>query len=204
VKISFFLLLIFLLSSCVEDQVNKKEYKIYNLIEQGSGIYKITNKDVKPSEVKNNPHEEILYINDKIIRIERKNKYGNLTDDFSVPAITKFEYNSDDQVSEIAYFNKDHIRATHNLFRYHKIEYIYDDLNRVTIEIYKDVNSKFLDVPRDSLGNISKENFISPVLTYEYLEDQIRIKAFDKNFALLKEIIGDKPCIPFIDCGENE
>ncbi len=72
------------------------------------------------------------------------------------------------------------------------------------MEFYKDVNSKFLEIPKDSTGKIIYKNFISPILSFEYLKNKIKIKAFDKNLNLLKESIGNKPCIPFIDCGENE
>jgi len=72
------------------------------------------------------------------------------------------------------------------------------------MEIYRDAESKFLEVPRNINGEIVKKDFLAPVLTYEYLDDKLRIKALDKNFNLLKEVVGDKPCVPFIDCGEND
>ena len=72
------------------------------------------------------------------------------------------------------------------------------------MEIYRDENYKFLNVPRDDSGNIAKIDFLAPVLTYEYLGDALKIKALDQNFNLLKEVVGDKPCVPFIDCGNGE
>ena len=91
-----------------------------------------------------------------------------------------------------------------DIFGYWSIEYIYDETGRVRMEIYRDAEFKFLRVPRNMSGDIAKKNFIAPILTYEYNNDTLKIKAFDENFNLLKEAIGDKPCIPFIDCGEAD
>ena len=103
----------------------------------------------------------------------------------------------------LRYFDSFGNKWEDDLFGYWSIEYIYDNQNRIVMEIYRDSYSSFLEVPLDENKNISSNNFIPPILTYEYLDDNFRIKAFDKNFNLLKEVIGDKPCVPFIDCGES-
>ena len=72
------------------------------------------------------------------------------------------------------------------------------------MEIYRDSKSRFLKVPCDMNGKIIKQDFLAPIITYQYLDDKLRIKAFDQNFNLLKEVIGNKPCIPFIDCGDDD
>ena len=102
------------------------------------------------------------------------------------------------------YFDKDGRKWEDDVFGYWSVEYIYDEKDRVRMEIYRDAESRFLEVPRDNSGNIAKINFLAPVLSYEYIDNKLRIKALDQNFNLLKEVLGDKPCIPFIDCGEND
>jgi hypothetical protein len=176
----------------------------YNLIKPGNGIYAIVEKNVTEEKTKNNSFEKKYFNEGKIIKIERYNTKGKLTDDFFVPAITKFEYDSDNHVKFVKYYNKKNHKAIDNNFGYWSIEYIYDNENRVVMEIYRDAESKFLEVPRNINGEIVKKDFLAPVLTYEYLDDKLRIKALDKNFNLLKEVVGDKPCVPFIDCGEND
>lgn len=63
---------------------------------------------------------------------------------------------------------------------------------------------EFLKLPPHYQNNITLQNFLSPILTYEYKNNKVFVKAFDENFNLLKETEGNKPCIPFIDCGEND
>ena len=183
---------------------NQKNNVQYNLITPENGIYAITKKDVFKEETKNHPFEKKYFNENRIIKIERYNKEGKLTDDFFVPAITKFEYDSENHVKFVKYYNKENHKAIDNNFGYWSIEYIYDHKDRVVMEIYRDTEFKFLEVPRNMNGEIVKKDFLAPILTYEYLGNKLRIKAFDKNFNLLKEVIGDKPCVPFIDCGEND
>lgn len=195
-----------LLSSC-RSKIDNSEIigrVQYNLIQPGNGIYAITKKNVEEELTNNFDYEKIFYKKNKVIKIERYNKNGNLTDDFSVSAITKFEYDITGNVKIIKYFDRNGKPAENEMFGYWSIEYIYDEQHRVRMEIYRDSESKFLTVPRNNSGEIAKINFISPVLTYEYIGDNLKIKALDKNFNLLKEVYGDKPCIPFIDCGEND
>jgi len=203
--IILFFSLILLLSGCTETKSVNNIYSFqYNLIEPGNGIYVITDKNIEKEKTKNNDFEMIHYNNNRIEKIERFNKDGNLSDDFNVSAITEFEYNSDGNIKYLKQYDKDGNKSEDEVFGYWSVEYIYDEQNRVVMEIYRDKESKFLKVPLDKSGNFEKINFLSPVLTYEYIGNDIKIKAFDQNFNLLKEIYGDKPCLPFIDCGENE
>ncbi len=206
-KILTFLTTIAFLFGCQNDlqkpKVTESTIK-YNLIEPANGIYVIIKKNVKKEDLPDNYYEAVYYNNGKISKIERHNKQGDLTDNLSVAAITIFEYNSDENVKYVKYFDKGNKKAVDKKFGYWSIEYIYDEYNRVKMEIYRDADNKFLSVPRDNLGKIVKKDFLAPVLTYEYLGNNLRIKALDKNFNLLKEVLGDKPCVPFIDCGENE
>jgi len=188
---------------------SKNETKVtesikYNLIEPGNGIYVITEKNVTKENTANRAFETVYYKDDRVTKIERYNNLGELSDNLSVAAITKFEYNSDNKVKYLKYFDKDGKNSEDEIFGYWSVEYIYDNLGRVRMEIYRDAESKFLKVPRDNSGNIAKINFLSPVLTYEYIDEKIKIKALDQNFNLLKEVLGDKPCVPFIDCGESD
>lgn len=194
---------VFMSTGC-EPKASEKNIVKYNLVKPGNGIYVVTEKNVGKEKINNSAHEKIYYNNNRIIKVERYDDNGSLTDNFSVSATTVFEYDSDNNVKMIKYFDKDGNKAEDELFGYWSIEYIYDEQSRVRMEIYRDADSKFLTVPRDNSGEIAKINFISPVLTYEYLDDKLKIKALDKNFNLLKEVFGDKPCIPFIDCGEND
>lgn len=200
------LLLLLILTSCVSKTNNSEETDRiqYNLIQPGNGIYAITQKNVEEELTRNLNFEKIYYEKNKVVKIERYNRKRDLTDDFSVAAITNFEYDQNGNVKFIKYYDKNNNPAEDDIFGYWSIEYIYDEQNRVRMEIYRDAESKFLTVPRDNSGEIAKFNFISPVLTYEYIGDQLKIKALDKNFNLLKEVYGDKPCIPFIDCGESD
>ena len=201
-----FLFLTFL-SSCIKQNgtSHSRNYNVkYSIIKPGNGIYEIIKKDVSEIKVKNNPYEKKYFKENRIIKIERYDSKGKLTDNFSVPAITKFEYDSDNHIKFVKYFNKKNLKAVDNIFGYWSIEYIYDEKDRVTMEIYRDKESKFLKVPKDENGLIVKKDFLAPFLTYQYLGDKLRIKAFDENFNFLKEVIGNKPCVPFIDCGEND
>ena len=190
--------------TATQNESNKNEMVKYNLIEPGNGIYVITQKDVTKENTKNKSFEAVYYENELVTKIERYNNLGNLSDSLSVAAITKFEYNSDNKVKYLKYFDRNGINSEDEIFGYWSVEYIYDNLGRVRMEIYRDAESKFLEVPRDNSGNIAKLNFLSPVLTYEYIDNKLKIKALDQNFNLLKEVIGDKPCVPFIDCGESD
>jgi hypothetical protein len=177
---------------------------IYNIIEPGNGIYVIAEKNVRKEELQNKSYEAIHMQTDRILKIERFNHQGKLSDNFSVAAVTKFEYDSNGRVKYLRYFDKDGNPGINTEFGYSSIEYIYDDQNRVIMEIYRDANSKLLEIPRDNSGDIAKVNFLSPILAYEYVGNELKIKALDKNLNLLKEVYGDKPCVPFIDCGESE
>lgn len=194
---------VFLSTGC-ESENSENTIVKFNLVKPGNGIYVVTEKNVEKERINNSAHEKIYYNSNRIAKVERYGNNGNLTDDFSVAATTVFEYDSDNNVKMIKYFDKYGKKAEDELFGYWSIEYIYDEQGRVRMEIYRDADSKFLTVPRDNSGKIAKIDFISPVLTYEYVDDKLKIKALDKNFNLLKEVFGDKPCIPFIDCGEND
>lgn len=199
------ILFISLLSGCIKEVKKTTDNNVkYNLIEPGNGIYAIIEKNVSEDKVKNNFYEKNYFDKKLLVKIERYNKSSELTDELSVAALTMFEYNSDKKVKQIKYFDKLNQKAVDEDFGYHSIEYIYDEFGRVRMEIYRNANSEFLKIPRDDSGNIAKINFLSPVLTYEYIGNELRIKALDQNFNLLKEVVGDKPCVPFIDCGENE
>jgi len=173
-------------------------------VRPGNGIYVITEKNVDKERIINNNYEAVYYDSDKIMKIERYDQNGKLSDKFSVAAISSFDYDGNGNVKFLKYYDKEGNKSEDEVFGYWSIEYIYDELNRVRMEIYRDANSKFLEVPRDNSVNIAKINFISPVLTYEYIDDKLKINALDNNFNLLKEVLGDKPCVPFVDCGETD
>lgn len=201
------LLIAFLLNGCIKQNgtsIQRDNTVRYNLIKPGNGIYAIIKKNVTQKETENKPYEKKYFKKNKLQKIERYNSQNKLTDKFSVAAITKFEYDSNNHVKFVRYFNKENKKATDDNFGFWSIEYIYDYKDRVVMEIYRDAQNKFLEVPRNIKGEIVKKDFLAPILTYEYLGDTLRIKAFDKNFNLLKEVVGNKPCVPFIDCGENE
>ncbi len=203
-EVLLLLAFIFTVSSCSTDENNNLNSSLkYNIIEPGNGIYAIIEKNVNKSKTENKNFETVYYQDDKILKIERYNTAGILTDEFDVAAVTVFEYNSQGNVKYLKYFDKNGNHSEDEVFGYWSIEYVYDEQNRVRMEIYRDKDSKFLEVPRDNSGNIAKLNFLSPILTYEYSDNTLIIKALDENFNLLKEVYGDKPCVPFIDCGEN-
>ncbi|NNJ52620.1 MAG: hypothetical protein HKP17_05580 [Ignavibacteriaceae bacterium] len=196
-------IIILLSIQCTQQELRDVNNQVkYNIIEPGNGIYAIVEKDVNKKKTTDNNFETVYYDNDKIVKIERYNKSGELTDEFDVAAVTQFEYNLDGNVKYLKYFDKKGNRSADEIFGYWSVEYVYDEHNRVRMELYRDANSKFLEVPRDNSGDIAKVNFLSPVLTYEYIDNKLKIKALDQNFNLLKEVYGDKPCVPFIDCGE--
>lgn len=202
-KSKYFLIILFsiiLINSC--NSSNEKYIVKYNLIEPQNNIYAVIKNDVTENETKNNFYEKITQQNNKPIRIERCDKNGKLTNNLFVSAITTFEYSKNGNTKFVKYFDKYKKTSHDKKFGYASIEYIYDELNRVQMEIYRDKNYKLLQIPVDALGNITKVDFLSPILVYEYFDFQVRIKAFDQNFNLLKEVVGEKPCIPFIDCGD--
>jgi hypothetical protein len=206
-KIIIFTSIALLISGCLSESPTEKNTELfvkYNIVKPGNGIYVITKKNVKKKQTKNNFYEVVNYADGMVIKIERYNKMGVYTDSLAVAAVTMFEYNSEGKTKYIRYYDKDGQRAEDEVFGFWSIEYIYDELNRVRMEIYRDAETKFLEIPRDNSGNIANINFLSPVLTYEYIGDKVKIKALDQNFNLLKEVYGDKPCVPFIDCGEKD
>ena len=196
--------LILLISiQCTQKELGDTNDQVkYNIIEPGNGIYAIVEKDVNKNKTINSNFETVYYDDENIVKIERYNKSGKLTDEFDVAAVTQLEYNLDGNVKYLKYFDKNGNKSADEIFGYWSVEYVYDEQHRVRMEIYRDANSKFLEVPRDNTGDIAKVNFLSPVLTYEYIDNKLKIKALDQNFNLLKEVYGDKPCVPFIDCGE--
>ncbi len=190
------------LSSCGTQKKGTEMKTVYNLIKPSAGIYEVYKKNVKEQETAGNYFEKNFYENDKLLKIERYDKNGNLTDELFIPAITKFEYDNSGKVKYVKYFGKNGRPAETPKFGYSSIEYIYDGKGRVIIEIYRNKNFNLLSVPRTESGEIKNKNFISPVLAYIYNGKDLTIKAFDKNFNLIKETKGKKPCVPFIDCGE--
>lgn len=199
-KYFIFINILILLASC--GLFKEKLVVKYNLISPKNNIYEIIKKDVSENEIKNNFFEKTSLLHNKPIKIERCDKNGKLTDELFAPAITTFEYYENGNTKFVKYFNKILKPFSDKNFGFASIEYVYDELNRVRIEIYRDENFKFLKIPYDTTGNVIMADFIAPILVYEYFDFQTRIKAFDQNFNLLKEIVGEKPCIPFIDCGD--
>lgn len=198
-KLSLFISTAALISSC---GLLKEKYTVkYNLVEPKNNIYEIVKNDVDENEIKNNFFEKITLQNDKPLKIERCGKTGKLTDELFAPAVTVFEYYNNGNTKFVKNFDEKLKPLADKKFGYASIEYVYDELSRVRIEIYRDENFKFLQIPTDSTGSITKVDFIAPILVYDYFDFQTRIKAFDQNFNLLKEVVGEKPCIPFIDCG---
>lgn len=200
----FSTLFIFILfNSCNNEE--KDEIKTqFNLITPSKVIYSVEKRNVSDKEIKNNYYEKCFYSMNKLIRIERYSPQNTLTDDLSVAAITKFEYDGLGNLRYISYYDKNKNRSNDKIFGYSSIEYVYDELERVKIEIYRDKKLEFLKLPPHYQNNITLQNFLAPILTYEYKNNEVFVKAFDENFNLLKETEGNKPCIPFIDCGENE
>lgn len=196
------LLTVILAVSCVKNNEQQNQNVKYNLVRPSAGIYEVYKKNVKEQETAGNYFEKNFYENDKLLKIERYDKNGNLTDELFIPAITKFEYDNSGKVKYVKYFGKNGRPAETPKFGYSSIEYIYDGKGRVIIEIYRNRNFDLLSVPITESGEIKNENFISPVLAYIYNGKDLTIKAFDKNFNLIKETKGKKPCVPFIDCGE--
>lgn len=204
-KIGYVVFILTSLTSCVKENVPVNHFDVrYNIIKPETGIYAIIEKDVNEQKLANNYYEKNYYRNETLHKIERYNLKGQMTDELSVSAITKFEYDSDNNVKFAKYFYINGNKAVDKTFGFHSIEYIYDNLGRVKVELYRDEKFNFLKVPRNNFGEIEKTNFLSAVIVYEYLDNKIIIKALDQNFNLLKEVIGEKPCLPFIDCGEKE
>ena len=203
-----FCLVMGLLPGCVQkddspDEEKGKDTKVvYNLIEPNAGIYAVIEKNVDPSQITGRYYEKSYYRNFNLIKIERYDKTGKLNDDLSVSAVTEFEYDSFNRVRFVRYFDKMGKRSTDKFRRFWCIEYIYDELGRVIMEIYRDKEYKLMTVPVDAAGKIQNVEFIPPVLVYKYADDEvITIMAFDEEFNLLKTVKGSRPCIPFIDCG---
>ena len=207
IRISLLVITLLLgLLSCIEKSDSAENYDSikYNLVEPGTDIYVIKEKNVAEDKTRNKNFEAVYFQGDRPVKIERYDESGKLTDAFSVSAVTKLEYDGEGRVKYLKYFDKNGTRWEDDVFGYWSIEYIYDENNRVRMEIYRDAESRFLEVPMDNSGTIAKINFLAPVLAYEYIGNKLKIKALDQNFNLLKEVYGDKPCIPFIDCGEED
>lgn len=200
----FIILFASVLSSCGSNEPNVKKSKVvFNIIQPSAGIYAIVEKNVPESKTTNHYFEKNTYENNKLVKIERFDKSGKLTDSLFIPAVTTFKYDSQNRVVYLHYYDKNRKIASHPKFNYSTVEYIYDDQGRVIMEIYRDKNNRLLNVPKDENGKLVGGDFLPPVLAYVYTDGKTIIKAFDKNFSFLKETTGKKPCIPFIDCGKN-
>lgn len=200
----FILLFISLLSSCERSESNVNNLKVvFNIVQPSAGIYAVVEKNVPESKTANQYFEKNTYVNGKLIKIERFGKSGKLTDSLFIPAITTFKYDSQNRVEYLRYYDKTRKVASHPKFNYSTVQYIYDEQERVILEIYRDKNNRLLTVPKDLDGKLLDNSFLPPVLAYVYTGGKTITKAFDKNFTFLKETTGKKPCIPFIDCGNN-
>jgi len=200
----FILLFTSLLSSCENSESNVNNLKVvFNIVQPSAGIYAIVEKNVPESKTANQYFEKNTYVNGKLIKIERFGKSGKLTDSLFIPAITTFKYDSQNRVVYLRYYDKNRKIASHPKFNYSTVQYIYDEQGRVILEIYRDKNNRLLTVPKDLDGKLLNNSFLPPVLAYVYTDGKTIIKAFDQHFTFLKEMTGKKPCIPFIDCGDN-
>ncbi len=197
-------ILLSVLVSCGNNDTGEKVGVEYNLIRPSAGIYEVFEKGVSKEKVNGNYFEKNEFRNGKLVKIERYDKSGKLTEDLGVPAVTAFEYDGNGRVKFVRYFDKSEKAAETPKFHYSVIEYVYDSGGNVILEIYRDKNFDLLKVPKDESGKIKNTNFISPVLAYVYNGNKLTIKAFDEKFNLIKETTGKKPCIPFIDCGEQK
>ncbi len=195
---------VFIIASCKTNKSNEENTDVkFNLIKPSSGIYAVIEKNVPESKTVNHYFEKNTFEKNKLIKVERFDKSGKLTDGLFVPAVTAFEYDAQNRVKYLRYFDKVGRPALNPKFNYSSVEYIYNNAGRVIVEIYRDKDFKLLKVPKDNSGKIKQNGFIAPVLAYIYNNKNLLIKAFDENFNLIKETTGQKPCIPFIDCGEN-
>ena len=200
----FIILFASVLSSCGSEENKQSDLKVvFNILQPSAGIYAIVEKDVPNEKITNQYFEKNTYENNKLVKIERFDKSGKLTDSLFIPAVTTFKYDSQNRVVYLHYYDKNRKIASHPKFNYSTIEYIYDEKGRVILEIYRDKNNRLLTIPKDFDEKLLNNSFLPPVLAYVYTDGKTIIKAFDKNFTFLKETTGKKPCIPFIDCGDN-
>ncbi len=201
-KLSILAAFTILFISCGGGNIPVEKKVTYNLIRPSAGIYEVYKKNVEEKETRGSFFEKNIFDGNHLVKIERYDKSGKLTDELFIPAITTFEYDQSGKVKYVKYFDKAGKPAETPKFNYSVIEYVYDSAGRVILEIYRDKNFELLSVPYNKDGGIADINFIAPVLAYLYNDTELTIKAFDKNFNLIKESKGKKPCVPFIDCGE--
>ncbi len=200
----FIILFASVLSSCGSEENKQSDLKVvFNILQPSADIYAIVEKDVPNTKTTNQYFEKNTFENNKLVKIERFDKSGKLTDSLFIPAVTTFKYDSQNRVVYLNYYDKNRKIASHPKFNYSTIEYIYDEKGRVILEIYRDKNNRLLTIPKDFDEKLLNNSFLPPVLAYVYTDGKTIIKAFDKNFTFLKETTGKKPCIPFIDCGDN-
>jgi hypothetical protein len=172
----------------------------YNIIEPQTSIYKIIKSNVVFEETTGKYFEKRIFQNNDLVKIERYDDQENLTDGLNIPAVTVLEYNKNHKVRFVKYFNRFNKKAVDPKLNYWSKEIIYSNANTL-IEIFSDTTGSLLKLPKDKNEQI---NYIAPVIVYLNTAKGPLIKAFDSEFNLISEQFGEKPCIPFIDCGGNE
>jgi len=179
----------------------KNDNVVFNIIEPTSTIYKIVNRDVSIEEISLKYYEKIISDNGRIVKVERYSPQGKLTDKLNIPAISVYDYNQDNLIISLRYFDQNNKPIKIQKFGYWAKEFIYEKDNRIKMVINRDVDRGIIEVPIDSI-DFKVNNYNAPVLVYNYEKDSVIVKAFDSKFNLLKSFSGTAPCIPFIDCFE--
>lgn len=195
-----YIVLLFLISllGCTKSVPEKEESDVrYNLIQPLESIYKIVKSNVTSDEIPGKYFEKEYFLNRNLVKIERYDQNGQLTDELGTPAISVFEYDQDDNLKFFRYYNKFGRKAEDKKLKFWSKEIIRSSSSTV-IEFYSDTTGNLLTLPSESE---SQSNHIAPVIVYIETPEGTLIKAFDSEFNLLSEEYGEKPCIPFIDCG---
>ncbi len=194
-----FILIIFL--ACTKSVPEKEESDIcYNIIIPHNSINRVVKTGVPPEEITGNFYEKEYYKKNKLVKVERYDSQNKLTDELNIPAVTVFSYSDEGKVKLIKYYDKQYRKTLENKLGYWSKEIVYSS-PKITIEFFSDTSGNLLVIPDDTSERI---DHIAPVIVYIKTKEGTLIKAFDSKFNLISESFGEKPCIPFIDCGENK
>jgi len=186
---------------CTKSVPEKDENNIrYNIVFPQYSINKVLESNVLPAKITGKCYEKEYYKNNKIVKIERYNKDNDLTDDLNVPAVTAFDYSDDGKLKLVRYYDKNNKKTLDAKLGYWSKEIVYSS-PKITIEFFSDTSGNLLMIPDNASERI---DHIAPVIVYIETGEGTLIKAFDSKFNLISESYGEKPCIPFIDCGENK
>jgi hypothetical protein len=167
----------------------------YDLLTETDSEFEVNKLDVDSSEVVGNFFRIRVFDDKRLVKIEFRDKIGDLIDNIYTPAIIKYKYDIRKKISSIEFLDKNKQQSEDEFGGHCSIQYIYNNEGKILLEIFR--NKKY------NLINASENyslNLQGAIRRYLHLKDSIIRYDYDENMKLLKEFKNASlPNIPFID-----